>query len=446
MLLALCKAAPALQTLPNAEKLLLQLSPYMAESFTQHFAPSPFLRDAEPSPWECLTSNLTTAMLSIGTNFPRLRPAVLDTTSNYLYRVLSASESMSMKDDVNDIACLVTSVVGFLESCSKVTSFWTPIERTGLVNHIRDILSERFLVTVEATFSTIRNSHKKGPNQWKRYSRHYESLGRPLGAMLLQYGLMKLLASSASLLVSNSASFYDGDVLDIFIEGHKFDTSVTEEEVATVETLAGLAAEGVAIADDGASYIGASMTGGQQLAYAVKAHALSAYCTCVSLSTAADASQLLEWLQSTMFDSAQMSNVALAKATLKSLAVLCRDEINVDNGFTGILHRFIVEGAPGPGIVKVAAKCLSYILKHSTQDAIITTLNTMGHVLSSTSPERALRAGTLQPFEQQAMSSTLSLVSTDEAKNVIYFNAVETIVGVASNCKDPQVCLFCGTV
>ena len=417
-----------------------QLSPYMIESSNQQFAPSPFLRDAEPSPWECLTSSVATAVLSIGLNFFQLRPRVVDTVMKYVRQVLAFCESMDGEDDVTDIARLVASLIGFLDSCSKVANFWTPIERAGLVEHVQQILSDGFLMDVDAAFDRIRNSQGKEMGRWRQYARHYDSLGRPIGAMLLQHGFMKLLIASTSLLVANSAAFYDGDTLDVIMDGHGVITSLTSEDFGTVELLSDLAAAGVIAVDESTTDPEIITLAGQQLAYTTKAHALSAYCNSVVLSSSADPNALLKWLQATIADPVQMSNLALANAVLKTLAILSKDDANSSNGFISIMHRFIVEGTPSHEVVKVAAKCLSYILHHSPQDATITTLNTMGHVLSSVNPERALKAETLQPFEQQAMGSTLSLVSnSEEFRFNIYCNVIETIVRVSSNCKDSKV-------
>ena len=45
--LALCKAAPFVQSLDIAEQLLKRLTPYLPESYAQLFAPSPYLRDVD---------------------------------------------------------------------------------------------------------------------------------------------------------------------------------------------------------------------------------------------------------------------------------------------------------------------------------------------------------------------------------------------------------------
>lgn len=447
VLLALCRAAPALQTPKSAEKLLRQLSPYMIESPTQQFAPSPYLRLAAPSPWEALSRALASAVLSLGLNFPLLRAEAVATTNAYLRRVLAVCQTAAADDDAA-AACLVASLAGFLDSCARMAAFWSPVERSVLVLHVRNILSPSFLDRAESAFAGIRIAQKNkaaAVGQWKRLVKRYEALGRPLGALLLLHGLMALLIACTSLLVTNNntAAFCDGDVLDVLMRGRAIVSSIApEEDIATIESLVDLAEHAVAAVDD--AVFADADSSSQPLAYAVKGHALTAYCNCVVLSHAADPAALLRWLQATIADPAQMAHPVLAAAALKTLAILSRDGIGSAHDFVGILHHFVVEGSPRPDAVRVAAKCLSYMLQHASQDAsqdaTITTLNTMGHVLSSPTPERALRAETLQPFEHLAMASSLSLVSSsDDFRHSIYCNVIETIVGVASNCTDAKV-------
>lgn len=450
VLLALCRAAPALQTPESAQKLLRQLSPYMIESPTQQFAPSPYLRLAEPSPWEALARGLAAAVLSLGLNFPLLlRAEAVATTNAYLRRVLAVYETAAADDDDAAVACAVASLAGFLDSCARMAAFWSPVERAVLVLHVRKILSPDFLARSTAAAAAIRIAPKKAPaavGQWKRLAKRYETLGRPLGALLLQHGLMALLIACTSLLVTNSSSnnhmdaFCDGDVLDVLMRGRAIVSSIApNEDIATIESLVDLAKNAVAAVDD--AVFSDADAASLPLAYAVKAHALTVYCNCVVLSQAADPDALQRWLEATIADPAQMAHPVLAAAALKTLAILSR-VIGSAHGFVSILHRFVVEGAPRRDTVRVAAKCLSYMLQHAcSQDATITTLNTMGHVLSSATPERALRAETLQPFEHQAMASSLSLASSssDDFRHSIYCNVIETIVVVASNCTDLKV-------
>ncbi|KAI5818864.1 hypothetical protein BZA77DRAFT_306621 [Pyronema omphalodes] len=449
VLLALCQAAPSLRTHKSAEKLARQLHPYMIESPTQRFQASPYLRVIEPSPWEALATNITTALLHIGINFPDLREEVNGSLYSYLRRVQTVSEET---EDEVEIACIAVSVVGFLESAAKVANFWTPEEREQLVVVVCEILSEQFMGKVDAAFQTMKSTQKKQARQWIRYVGYYESIGRPLGALLIHHALQKLLVTGTSLIVTNSTALYDGEISDLLMKGRGVVSSIApEEHVATVESYVQLIASSIAMADEANSSTISGAEVKHSLAHSVKSEALTAYCNCVILSNVADASQLLQWLESTIADPNQMSNVVLAKATLKTLAILSRvsrDDAGSDSLIIGMLQRFIIEGSPCQEVVKIAAKCLSYVLQYSTEDAMITTLNTMGHILSSQKPETALQAGALQPFEQQqtpAISPSLG-ANPEESRYNIYCNVIDTIVGIATNCTELKTISLCITI
>lgn len=442
VLLALSKAAPALQSLESAEKLLRQLTPYMSESFAQQFAPSPHLRNLSPSPWEHLTASLTHALVSLGTKFKELKPDIREVFSVYLEKVLAFSEISGEEDNETNTASLVASFVGFLETAARYPKFWTSAERLELLTRAQQVLSDNFLLNVETTFMTIRNTQKKSSCLWKRYAREYDDSDRHVGAMLLQHALMKFLVSSTTMIVVGMPVGRNDDAMDMLLDG-QIVTTISPEDFAAVESFSGIAAAVVRIVDEGAPYRATDCIHDRQLALKAKAEALSAYCNCVVLSNAADPNILYRWLLSSISDPNQMCCVPLASAALKILAILAKDGNNSEQAgkFVSTLHQYIVEGAPNPKVLQIAIKSLSAILRHSSEDQTITSLNTLGHVLSSTKPEKALeKSQSLHPFDNQAMASSLSLVSpTDESRQTVHLNIIDTIVGIADARKDPKM-------
>lgn len=439
MLLALSKAAPNARCLETAQRIVRQLSPYTIGVFQQQLAESHSFIHIQPSPWECLTFSLVHALLSIGLRHDELRPTVLEIVDNYIRHILEVCERNA--DDPVVHAPLVVSFVGFLEAAAHFARFWKPAERFELVTKIKDTLSGRFLLDVDDIFASLSVSRGKRTVQWNKFVRNYEHAGRPLGSMLIYHGLMKLLVAHTSLLVATHPAFRNGGliVLDTLISFTTFTKMTTEQDTNTVEFQIQIAEMGVTIAEERLSSSKHNPGGQQQLLFSLKAYALTIYCICVILSPAVNASILHERLHLTITDPVQMSDQALATAALKSLAILS-GRSNCLSDHIGLLYRFIVEGMPPKNIARVAAKCLSYSLQNLPEDAALTTLNTLGYVLSSANPERALKGETLQPFEQQPSGSSVSLLSeSDEYKQNVYANVVDTIVIVASNCSDPQI-------
>ena len=455
VLLALCRAAPLVDVIGSAEKLLFQLCPYLIESYCQQITASPFLWSIQPSPWECLTSSLSEAILCLGLNFPQLHDQTCKAIDLYLDNILAFSEMEFQDSDLLHFASTVVSFLGFLESAAAHIHFWSSSERLALVTRAKQILSQNFLIAAEATFSTVRNSHDRHLKAWKRYSRHYAANGRPLGSMLLQKKFMKLLLSTTSaMLIRDPMSLQHSDVLDLLMsglvplaEGGKAESGKADEQddPSTFQSLAEVAAEEMALIEDGADYLQLGTAWQQRLAFSVKAFALASYCNCVILGgSAADCEVLMKWLDSTIQDVVQMADETLAGVTLKVMAIISQRDLVLASSLSRTLPRFIVRSSPSQVTVKVAAQCLAYVLQFLSQDVIITTLYTLGNVLSSGIPDRALHSGSLRdrlmPYDQQTTGSAISLaLNSDEEKHHVYGSVIEAVVGVAKTCKDEKV-------
>jgi len=440
-----------MDSIDSAEKLLSQLYPYLVESHCQKITPSPFLSSIQPSPWECLTSSLSEAILCLGLRFPKLHEDIRMAVDRYIDNVLSFSEIEFQDSELLNFASTVASFLGFLETAATYIYFWTPNEQLSLITRAKQILSNSFPISVEATFSTIRNSHDRHLRAWKRYSRHYAANGRPLGSMLLQCGFMKLLLSiTSTMLVTDPTILQSNDILDILMsqddaEKTGIKLSEEEEDFPTVQSLAEIAAEEIALIEDGADYLQLGTAWQQHLAFSVKAFALASYCGCVILSgSAGDRELLMKWLDSTIQDPIQMADETLAGVILKVMAIVSQRDPALASSLSRTLPRFIVRNSPSQVTVKVAAQCLAFVLKFLSQDVIITTLYTLGNVLSSGVPERALQGGSLRdrllPYDQQTTGSAISLaLNSDEEKLHVYTSVIEAVVGVAKTCKDEKV-------
>jgi phosphatidylinositol 4-kinase len=469
--LALCKAAHLLETPYSSEKLAGQLLPYIHEAHTQVFVPSPFFREIEPSPVEALSYNLTTGLLSLGINHDFLHQVVAENIWIYLDKCTQTTESATLGtgsengsstevDDAIHVATVTISILGFLDAAATYANFWTPSERLSLIGRIKNVLSEGFLVAVETAFSTIRNSHSQHSNvkEWRRYVRHYAAIGRPLGAMLLQRSFMWLLVAGSSLLVADIDVLRGSDILDLHMSGIGLSRPTSsrsgEVDFATIETMADIASDEMGLLEDGADYLRLGSAWQQRLAFSVKAGALTSYLNCALLNEdAADADTLMTWLEDTLADPIQMADETLASVVLRSMALISKLSPGFAPNVSRLLPRFIVQGGPRGRTISVASSCLAYVLQILSQDAVITTLYTLGNVLSSgSSTERALAGGTNGDLSmdgnvnstfytgKQSTGSSISLaISGDEETSVVYGNVVQAICGIASSCNDAKI-------
>ena len=472
MLLALCKAAPLLQTRKSAEKLASQLTPYILEAHTQVFLPSPFFREIEPSPIEALSYSLTSALLSLGINHGiTLQDAISQRFWNYLRNCARAAEAIvSRQEQVNgsdsprevesaiSVARLTISMLGFLDAAAAHANFWTAAERLKLIERVKGILSEAFLVSIGTAFSTIRNSHSPDRHikEWKRYFRHYAVIGRPLGAMLLQRSFMALLVAGSSLLLVDINVLRGKDILDLMMSGNEMPRPTSSRSsvmsLSTIETLADLASDEMCLLEDGADYLRLGSAWQQRLAFTVKACALVSYLNCAMLNEdAADVDILMTWLEDALADPIQVGDETLASVVLRCMALVAKISPGLAPNISRILPRFIVQGGAPVRTVAVASTCLAYVLRMLSQDAIITTLYTLGNVLSSGTAERALGGGVSGELangngnanlysSKQSTGSAISLAITgEEETSAVYGNVVQAICGIAGSCNDDKI-------
>lgn len=463
-MLALCKAGPEIHDIRSAKTLLDQLWPYLLEAHEQVIAPSPFLRLIEPSPWEALTYNLVAAVLAIGIKFPPLREIVYDGTIQYIQNCRQCASRTHYNGDSGDLkphqtyelGTLSISILGFLEAASSYFHFYTVTERLKVVNLLRQILTESFMVSVEGAFSAIRTSESntRVSREWRRYTKHYASSGRPLGAMLLQRGYMRMLVSCSSLLLSIPDTFEKTDLLTYLMsEDHFQVVPYTDGSVALVEVLSEIAAEEIRLLEDGADYLQLGSAWQQRLASTLKGYALMTFLCCTLVDEeVADLDVFMSWLEDTISDPVQMADDDLARVVLKCMAVVAKISPSVATSLTRSLPRFIVQGGIKGDTVVVAARSLAFILRLLSQDAIITSLYSLGNVLSVASgtektigpsaPSDANLSATRNStrYAQHPTGSSISLdISGDEETSAAYGAVVRAIVSIATTCKDSKI-------
>jgi phosphatidylinositol 4-kinase len=468
VLFALCKAAPLLDNVETAGRLLKQLSPYLREAPTQAISPSPFLRSIEPSPWEAVTYDLSSAVLAIGMRHQDLHDHVIDCTTAYLRTCLRTVNSASVKrprsdstgdgaiEETLETAAVSVSLLGFLEAISLYTDFYNISERLDIVNLLRQILDENLMVSVEGVFSSIRTSEcsNRALVDWKSYTKRYAAAGRPLGAMLLQRGFMRFLVSCSSLHISTREQLRRTDIFEVLTSDEQcFQQEHHEARTGLLEVLTEVASESMRLLEDGSDYLQLGSAWQQQLAFAVKAYTLHVFLNCmVADEEIADVDLLMSWLEDTMADPVQMADNTLACVVLKSLAVIARFSPAIASNLARSLPRFVVQGGIKGETINVAARSLTFILRMLSQDAVITGLYSLGNVLSARSgTDRAIGTSELPngtvhsskttgPYSQNSPGSAISLdLSGEEETAAAYGNIVRAIVSMATICQDDKI-------
>ncbi|KAF2730403.1 hypothetical protein EJ04DRAFT_579874 [Polyplosphaeria fusca] len=471
-IVALCKAAPFVQSPKIAEQLFERLSPYLPDSCAQVFAPSPGLRDIEPSPYEILTRELVSAILAIGISHEHVRRHVIATITRYINGWSETAAQLSAEqfdgDDQVDFAAngelarvltLGISLLGFLDAVAEHTSFWEAQERLEIVQEIRAGLSEKFLIAFETALSVVRNArhHQQGLREWKRYAKHYAAIGRPLGAMILHDAFLKVVVASASLLVKpvGLETAKHTPILDYLRGLYKSDDiprSSSEDSLA--EGLATVSIEEMERLENDLDYLTRVGSAWQQRqAAGVKAKVLTTYlCCAVYDEDIADTDLIMSWLDTTLNDPIQTADHGLATTVLKSMPVLAKTNGDIASSLSRSLPRVIVQSGFDEQTASVAAECLASVLSMLPQDAIITTLYSLGNVISaapvadrSSAASPSLNGGgkasrATGVYSHHTTGSAISLTPSDlEEPHQAHTTIVHTVVSVARSCKDVKI-------
>ncbi|KAI0538277.1 phosphatidylinositol 3 [Xylaria digitata] len=467
VLIALCKTAPVVQNSQSAQKLANQLIPYILESHVQSFVPSPGFNRIEPSPNEALTTSLTAALLSLGSNHDNLHETVSDNIWAFLASLRAAIQNIASPRLEGDLeqnlegairtATLAISFLGFLDAASAQADFWRIGGRIALIQRVRNLLSDTFLTAVDGAFSTIRNSHSSDRHvkEWKRCLRQYASQGRPLGPMLLQRSFTWLLVAATSLLVVEAKDLRGSHVLDVLMsrDGRLKPDSLSGADVdfRSIEMYAGLAREEMERLEASADFLELASTSQQKLAYAVKASAIISFLNCSVLNEdAADPDHLMGWLTETL-DSEQISDEILASVVPRAMAILASFLPDYAPTVIRLLPRFIVQTAPSADTVGITSKCLAFTLHKLSNDAVISTLYTLGNILSP-SPEHGVPNGSNGDLAgdgtgsaniyqgRQSTGSDISLKIQSEGDTAaVYSNIIQTICCIAKACEDEKI-------
>lgn len=469
-ILALCKAAPFVESIEVASPLLDRLATYLPGVYAQVLLPSPSLREIQPSPYEVFSYNLTSAILQLGAHHDQLRSKVTDTLASYVqgWGATAAELSAVQLDDdersdfaedgeLSQVIIHSLSLLGFLDAAAEHARCWNAYERLQFVQEVKAALSEQFFLAFETALSIARNahSHQHGLREWKRYTKHYAAIGRPLGAMILHDSFLKVVVTSASLLVETPARNPRESILDHLQTSYNKNRATGDtSEDALAEGLTRIAIDEMNGVENDVDYLQRVGSAWQQRqASSVKAKIITTYLCCTVYDEGiADEDVLLTWLDNVLNDPTQSADHDLASAALKCMAILAKISPSTASTLGRSLPRLIVQANFDHRTSSVAADSLAAVLSLLPQDAIITTLYSLGNVISagpataganSASPSLNGTGNTLRTpgiYAHQSNGSTISLTPSDvEEPHHVHTTIVDTVVSVASKCKDEKI-------
>jgi len=352
------------------------------------------------------------------------------------------------------ISTMTTSLVGFLDAAARNLSFWTSEERRQLIQEYDELLSDDFLVTVETALSTIRHAPigTEEIRSWRQFQKQYSAVGRPLGAMLLREGFMRLVMVTASSMVVSSTTTNENNVLQTIMARTAQSLSAdSQAHPALVDIIATISAREIVKLEDGSDYLQLGSTWQQRLAYVVKASALTSFLCCALMNEeAADADVLMPWLEASLADQSQAKDAHLVTVVLRTMAALATISPAIATTLGRSMPRIIVRTPFSPEASKVAADCLLFVLRQLPQDTVITTLYSLGNALSVRHGGADAPPGNYALFNDLSMESQHPRDSTVSSVNLlssvgtasdpaVYDAVVQAIVTVASGIGDPTL-------
>ncbi|EME39585.1 hypothetical protein DOTSEDRAFT_91884 [Dothistroma septosporum NZE10] len=475
VLMALCKAAPSIQTTKDAEALLRQLAPYVSESHRQAFGHSP-LHQRLP-PWETLAYDLTTAVLALGLNHPSLRSTAWECINNTIEELGASAEKTAWlkplengetKVEVNHQTLkaiqLNVSLLGFLHALSKYVRVWSPDQRMSLIPKLQRILSEDFMVSLEGALSAVRNasSTSRTIKEWKRWTRYYAAKGHPLGAMVLQQAFMEIVEESVIALLPMQEPMRGDATLDSLMQRNlALYRSSSQASNDQVKHLTATIAEQMKFLEADADYLKLASVWQQRLGREIKASALRSFLGCCILDGEGANMDIMHtdvlkgWLDAVTADATQMIDESLARTVLKCMVVLSSISKTVAANLTHSLPRLIVQGKMTPPTAAVACECMARILKNTPQDLVISTLYNLGNVLTAQPDDHANKKLPLfnssLSYDNQSkdyggsrhnLGSAISLVlsnSDEEETATVYGTVIQAIVAIAVGRMETQL-------
>ena len=266
---------------------------------------------------------------------------------------------------------------------------------------------------------------------------------------------MLLVLSSSSLLLADASALREAHILDHLMSEDSIRPEaeqLVDGDLRSIEVYVGIAAEQMDYLEAGADFVRLGSRDQQKLAYDVKSAAIMTHVNCSFLNEdIADADGLMNWLQETLEDPVQMADPGLASVVLKSLALICKISPAFASTVSRILPRYLIQANPHGETVKIASKSLAFILKGLSKDALISTLYSLGNVLSPGSEAIFVNGqadddiGAANGLEtgyrdHQSNASSLSLELDDDAETgIVYNNVVEAICVVANASEDEKI-------
>lgn len=472
--MALCATASAIQNPSHAERLVTEIGPYLIGIHNQAFKTTPFLRTFRPSPWELVAHKTTSALLAVAKNHNKLKDTVFHHINLALEKWTANGKAIADQSTTKDNSeygqigsnteqsinggtiRLCASLLGFVSGITEMAFDLTLTERFTILQSLHVIMSNDFMAQIETNLSVIRGSNVEQLESriWQRVLITYASSERPLGALLLQHSYLKLTASLTAPFALSLKPTGATETLDVLVASNPQQAIKADPSAdVNIQTFAQYIIQAMDLLNADTHFLHIGSAWQQRLAFSAKAFGLKAYLYIFSaFREVVSITKLMSWLEGITSDPVQLADDALGQTALKCMVVLARHSPKCAGDSSRLLPQLLVQGKMTNETAMVAADSLAHVLQLLPQDMQISTLYSLGNVLSSgVEPTRIGQRhtfdGTADGFPPDSLRphwepnhSSLSFVSSDvDETDSVYGIAIQAVVKIAIRCKDEKI-------
>jgi hypothetical protein len=366
---------------------------------------------------------------------------------------------------LSDVTILLTAILSLIGSCEAIVTHLETVTADfidRLITQVQALVDGQLLVGIESLLSSINKeaasrksssastrSHGDPQLQYLlRINTRYTNKGEPLGALMIQRLLLKLLEHTCYISCQTTKHEQLGFLP---LKGFKDRFSILSPTV--LFGISELAESQIGSIEASADFLKFKTSPHQDLSLSLKATSLRLACITFICGYEVNIN-LPSVIKSILVDPTQMAHDDLGPACLDSLAAISMNCHEHASDLNRSLRNYIIHAHDPHSTnlsarVCIAAKRLAWCLSTISNDKIVSTLYSLVNVLTSAPSSTNERGATsLQPrtalslinFDHRTVASSISLsLKTEDQRQQVFSNVVEAIAEIVYELKDEKI-------
>ncbi|CCH41494.1 phosphatidylinositol 4-kinase [Wickerhamomyces ciferrii] len=470
IILALTKSSSSITNFDQAVALLEIIEPYLLESPFQQFR-SHLSLQLSPSPWENITKELVEAIVIIASKFQNLEEQIELVLNKYL-SIFENNSNLKLSS--------YFSFIGFLKALINKTTFLN----TNLIKKLVLLVDGGFLNSVEKIGSeSLSDEHDYN------YLLAYQANGDEFSSLLFVRLIQELSTSVLKDIVKTNSQSNEISLIDYLLEvtAADYDGEVDNKSVLDavktslsykldlLESLVKNSLLQVNELDQGSGYINISSFERIKLALHTKSLAYQVIGTGLLVDLVSP-DTVLNLVRNSLSHTHEIADEHLAPVIISLGSLLCYRDGKVISGQLINSFPLIISNSStrvnNERFIQRISQSLALGLKPLNQDSIVTTIYSLVNLLavdnegapvaairdlklrsargtfnSLDAAARPSRANTLQSLRGQGSTSSVNIQSKPNVNDQIIFkNAIESVIEIAKKYDDPSILVLTVTV